>query len=276
VLECVVNLSEGRDLSVISAITAAGADHVLDVHNDHEHHRSVITLAGSATEEAVRAVARRTVELVDIGAHGGVHPRIGALDVVPFVPLRLDGSPVTASGDLGPALAARRRFAQWAGRELSLPCFYYGPERSLPELRRNAFVALEPDTGPARPHPSAGACAVGARFVLVAYNLWLSASDVEVAREIARELRGPAVRALGLAVGAGSQVSCNLVDPLYFGPAEAYDAVGRLAADRGVEITNAEVVGLVPAEVVAAVPKGRQRQLDLDPERTIEACLAAT
>lgn len=274
-LECVVNVSEGRDETVISAIAAAGADHLLDVHADPDHHRAVMTLGGAATQEVVREIARRTVELVDVRHHHGVHPRIGALDVVPFVPLGPRNAVVEPGGELGPALDARDGFARWAGSELALPCFVYGPERTLPEVRRRAFVDLEPDEGPSQPHPTAGACAVGARFALVAYNLWLSTSDIHVARAIAGRIRGPAVRAIGLTAGSVTQVSCNLVDPMSFGPAEAYDAIDRLARDHSVRITRAELVGLVPALVVASTPRARHGQLDLDPERTIEARLGA-
>jgi glutamate formiminotransferase len=276
VLECVVNVSEGRDTSLISSVVAAGGDQVLDVHNDPDHHRAVITLGGDETEDAARAVARRTVELVDIRHHRGVHPRMGALDVVPFVPLGPEGSALFIGDDLTPALAARDRFARWAAQELALPCFCYGPERTLPEVRRRAFVDLEPETGLSQPHPTAGACAVGARFALVAYNLWLSTSETQVARAIARELRGPGVRALGFAAGGITQVSCNLVDPVHFGPARAYDAVNHLAHKLGVEITRAELIGLVPAHVIASTPPERHQQLDLDPEHTIEARLTAT
>lgn len=274
-LECVVNVSEGRDSSVISAIAAAGGDQVLDVHSDPDHHRSVVTLAGSSTEQAAREVARRTVELVDIRHQRGVHPRIGALDVVPFVPLGPDGS-ASADPDLDAALRARDEFADWAASTLALPCFLYGPERRLPDVRRRAFSDLPPDRGPSRPHPTAGACAVGARPPLVAYNLWLSTSEPQVAASMARELRGaqPAtVRAIGLAVAGSTQVSCNLLQPSRFGPAECYDAVERLAAEQGVKITRAELVGLVPAYLVQSTPPARWAQLDLDPERTIEARL---
>ena len=168
------------------------------------------------------------------------------------------------------ALAARDRFAHWAAAALALPCFTYGPERSLPEVRRGAFTTLAPDHGPRAPHPSAGACAVGARPVLVAYNLWLAEGDAAAAAAVARALRGPAVRALGFPVGAHGQVSLNLLDPLTYGPAQAYDDVaGRVA------VARAEVVGLVPAAVLAPVPSGRWPQLDLDPSRTIEARLEA-
>ena len=196
--------------------------------------------------------------------------------MVPFVPLDPDGGPVRPGEDLTAALEARDRFAAWAGGELALPCFCYGPGRSLPEVRRDAFAALAPDTGPPRPHPSAGACAVGARAALVAYNVWLTTPDVAVARAVATAIRGPAVRALGLEAGGLAQVSCNLVDPFAFGPAQAYDAVRHLAEEAGVGVARAELVGLAPAAVVAAVPAARRRALDLDPERTLEARLATS
>ncbi|MGD0378436.1 MAG: glutamate formiminotransferase [Acidimicrobiales bacterium] len=276
-LECVVNVSEGRDAAVVAAIAAAGADALLDVHSDRDHHRSVLTLAGPgpSLEDAVRAVARATIDLIDLRRHEGVHPRLGALDVVPFVPLGPRGSPTGPGADLTPALEARDRFAAWAGEELALPCFCYGPDRSLPEVRRQAFGVLAPDTGPARPHRSAGACAVGARGVLVAYNLWLATPEVAVARAVAKAVRGPAVRSLGLAMGGVTQVSCNLVDPFVFGPAELYDAVATLVEKAGTEVSRAELVGLAPAALVEAVPEARRPALDLGPARTIEARLSA-
>src|SRR5690606_8929667 len=119
--------------------------------------------------------------------------------------------------------------------------FVYGPERSLPEVRRRAFVDLAPDAGPPTPHPTAGAVAVGARPVLVAYNLWLAEPDLELARRLARELRSPEVRALGLAVGEEVQVSMNLVAPERVGPADVYDRVAG-----STRIARAELVGLAP------------------------------
>jgi len=278
VLECVVNVSEGRDAGVVSAIAAAGADVLLDVHRDRDHNRSVLTLAGPGPdlEEAVRAVARVTLTRIDLRLHEGVHPRLGALDVVPFVPLDEGGSPVGPGSDLTEAIEARDRFVSWAGAQLALPCFCYGPERALPEVRRHAFGALAPDAGPAHPHPSAGGCAVGARSALVAYNLWLTTPDVAVARAIAAAIRGADVRALGLAVGAVSQVSCNLVNPFAFGPAEAFDLVDGLARKAGTAVARAELVGLAPASVVESVPTSRHRVLDLDPQRTVEARLSRT
>jgi glutamate formiminotransferase len=265
VLECVVNLSEGRRAEVVAAIAAEAGPLLLDVHRDVDHHRSVLTLAGpsKALEDAVRAVARAAVAELDLRAHEGAHPRIGVLDVVPFVDL-IEPRRISQV-----AVAARDRFAAWAGDELSLPCFVYGPERTLPDVRRGAFTALVPDAGPISAHPTAGACAVGARPVLVAFNLWLADADLSTARRVAAAIRGTGVRALGLAVGAHLQVSCNLIDPYVTGPAEIYDRVAAQMA-----VVRAELVGLLPAEVLEAVPASRWAELDLDPSKTIEGRLA--
>jgi glutamate formiminotransferase len=271
---CIVNVSEGRDDNVISSIAGAGGECVLDVHCDPDHHRTVVTMGGVGLEDAVQALARRAVELIDLRRHRGVHPRLGAVDVVPFSPLDAGGSPVIGAGDLTAAVGARDRFARWAGDCLDLPCFLYGPERTLPSVRKQAFVVLDPDTGPAVAHPTAGACAVGARFALVAYNVWLSTGDLDVATSIAAAVRGPAVRALGFRTAGATQVSCNLIDPLVVGPARIYDQVERLAQGAGTRVTGAELVGLAPAAVVDAVPKRRWRQIDLDPDKTFEARLS--
>lgn len=258
-LECVVNLSEGRDGDALAAFaTAAGAD-LLDLHVDAHHHRSVWTLVG---EDAPRRLATAAVERLDLRTHDGVHPRIGVVDVVPFVPL--------GSATLADALDARDRFCGWAADRLGLPCFAYGPERSLPDVRRHAFGSLAPAAGAPVPHPTAGAVAVGARAPLVAYNLWLARPDLTLARAVARDLRSPAVRALGLGVGDEVQVSMNLVDPATVGPAEAWDAVSARAP-----VARAELVGLVPAGVLVDTPTWRWAQLDLAEDRTIENRLAS-
>ena len=261
VLECVVNVSEGRRADVVAAIGAAAGPCLLDVHSDAHHHRSVLTLAGPDVEDAARAVAREAIARIDLTAHDGVHPRLGAVDVVPFVPL--------AGSSMDDALAARDRFAAWAADALAVPCFLYGPERTLPDVRRRAFTDLAPDVGPGAPHPTAGAAAVGARPVLVAYNLWLAPGvPVTVARDIARSLRSEHVRALGLDVGGQAQVSCNLIAPLVVGPDAVYDAVAAQAA-----VARPELVGLAPAAVVAGIPEARWAALDLGSSRTIEARL---
>jgi glutamate formiminotransferase len=259
VLLCVVNVSEGRDPAALEAIAgAAGAD-LLDVHRDPHHHRSVLTLLGEA---APRRVAVEAVARLDLAGHDGVHPRIGVVDVVPFV--ALDGS------SLDDAVAARDRFCRWAGDQLDLPCFTYGPERSLPDVRRAAFGILAPDCGPPRPHPTAGGCAVGARPPLVAYNLWLQTADLAEARRVAAAVRGDGIRALGLPVGERVQVSMNLLEPFRIGPAQAWD---RVAAHT--EVAGAELVGLVPEAVLAATPEARWATLDLAPDRTVEARIRA-
>lgn len=257
-LECVINISEGRDAERVARIAGAAGDDLLDVHTDPHHHRSVLTVVG---EDAARAITRAAVAEIDLTDHDGVHPRIGAVDVVPFVPL--DGS------TMADALAARDRFGKWAAAELGVPTFRYGPERTLPEIRRHAFVDLSPDAGPAAPHPSAGAIAVGARPVLVAYNVWLAEDDLALARRIATAVRTPQLRTLGLQVGDRVQVSMNLIDPGAVGPAAATDAVVALAP-----IAGCELVGLVPEAVVRAVPGDRWATLDLSLDRTIEARLA--
>jgi glutamate formiminotransferase / 5-formyltetrahydrofolate cyclo-ligase len=259
VLECVLNASEGRSPTVIAALTAAAGPALLDLHTDPDHHRSVLTLVG---EEAPRAVTRCALQLIDVGGHRGVHPRIGAVDVVPFVPL--------GRATMADALRARDTFAAWAGKELGLPTFLYGPELSLPDVRRSVRHMFVPDAGPAEPHPTGGAVAVGARPVLVAYNIWLAEPDMELARRLATDLRGPAVRALAFAVGDHVQVSANLVSPLDVAPADLYDAVAARAS-----IARAELVGLIPRSVLERIPSHRWATLDLADDATIEARLAS-
>ena len=250
-LECVVNISEGHDGPPLRAIVAAAGDTLLDVHRDEDHNRAVLTLAGDV-ESAARAVATAAITHLDLSKHLGAHPRIGVVDVVPFVPL--DGS------TMEDAVRARDAFANWFWSELGVPCHLYGPERSLPELRRQVR-ALD---GPA--HPTAGACAVGARDVLVAYNLWLAKGELTTARAIAKAVRSPAVRALGLQVGHRVQVSCNLIAPRDVGPADIYDLVARET-----DVARAELVGLLPRDVLLAAPRDRWEMLDLSEDRTIEA-----
>jgi glutamate formiminotransferase len=254
-LECVVNVS--------SALLAWTHEVLLDVHRDAHHNRSVFTMGGAAAEveAAGRALASEAVARLDLRGHEGVHPRFGVVDVVPFVAL-------DAQAD---AIGARDRFASWFGGEVRVPCFLYGPERTLPDVRRGAFETLAPDAGPTSPHVTAGACAVGARGVLVAYNVWLAPGiGVEVARSVAAAVRSPAVRALGFEVGGRAQVSCNLVAPSEVGPADVFDAVAALAP-----VDGAELVGLVPEAVLRSIDRSRWGELGLSPEQTIEARLSS-
>jgi len=252
VLECVINVSEGHDGPPLRAIVEAAGDSLLDLHADEHHNRAVLTLAGDPVEPAARAVARAAVEHLDLTQHRGAHPRIGVIDVVPFVPL--------SGSTMEDAIRARDSFAEWLSDELGVPCHLYGPERSLPDLRRQVRRLDGPG------HATAGRCAVGAREVLVAYNLWLTSGDVTAAQSIAAAIRSPAVRALGLEVGDAVQVACNLVAPQRTGPADVYDLVAARAP-----IARAELVGLVPRDVLLAVPRARWDALDLSEDRTIEA-----
>lgn len=265
-LECVVNISEGRDRVALDALSEAAGRDLLDLHVDPDHNRSVFTLVGA---EAPRRLAAAAVALLDITRHTGVHPRLGVVDVVPFVPL--------AGSTMTDALAARNDFARWAADTLGVPSFLYGPERTLPELRRQAWRDISPDVSPrdnVGAHPTAGAMCVGARDVLVAWNVWLN-TDLTTARDIATHVRTASIRTLGLQTGAHTQVSVNLVDPMVHGPDAAYDAIASEASRRGVTVIRAELVGLAPDSVLRRINEQRWQELDLSLDATIEARLAA-
>ncbi len=279
-MECVVNVSEGRDDAVLRQLADAAGSTLVDLHRDPDHNRSVLTLAGrpDVVADAARALARAAVDLIDLRRHEGVHPRVGAIDVVPFVPCLLGDLP---PHDLTAAVELRDKFADWLAAELDVPAFLYGPlpgggTRSLPDLRRLAFAplregGLKPDFGPRAPHPTAGATAVGARTVLVAYNVWVS--SLETARAVAPRVRNDHVRVLALAVGERAQVSCNLVDPALYGPARLYDAVTELVQEAGGSVEGAELVGLIPSAVLAKISPVRYEELGLSPDATIESRL---
>jgi len=303
-VECVPNVSEGRRPEVVDEIVAAfaGTDVlVLDRSSDADHNRSVLTLAGPgpALVEAAVAGAVACARLIDLTRHRGVHPRMGALDVLPFVPL---GRATVLRGAADPdldcaalALRAGRRIAEDAG----VPVYLYGaaacgPERAaLPAVRGRGFEALRaagqapaagalpPDLGGPAPHPTAGATAVGAREVLVAYNVDLAGADLELARRIARAVRErdgglPAVRAMGVALeGRGLvQVSMNLLDFRVTPPAVAYAAVAGLAGRAGAQVVRSEVVGLVPAAALAGTNPAELRLDGFTPDRLLEERLA--
>ena len=257
-LECVINISEGQNTARLAELARAVSGHLLDIHTDPDHHRSVFTLVGS---DAAQLLTRAAVHALSLHNHEGVHPRLGVVDVVPFVPL--------VGSTMADAIAARDEFAQWAAEELNVPCFVYGPERTLPYIRKHAWKSLNPDWGSRTPHPTAGAICVGAREPLIAYNVWLRNIDVLQTKNIATSVRTNEMRTLGLQVGTGTQVSMNLVSPGFIGPMQAYDAVAE-----HVRIDHAELVGLLPAAVLADIPRDRWEQLDLSVEKTIEWRLA--
>lgn len=277
-LECVVNVSEGRRPDVVAAVAEACGAALLDVHTDPDHNRSVLTLAGSVdgVVEAAMALARAAVERIDLSAHSGVHPRLGAVDVVPFVPL--DGGMLVGIVDVA------RQWGELVAAELAVPVFLYGAAdpaaRSLPDVRRHAFKEREPDFGPSEPHPTAGAIAVGARPVLVAINCELGTGDLAVARAVARVVRErdgglAGVRALGFALESKGrvQVSMNLTDLAATGVEAACEAVRRAAVERGDEVTGVELVGLLPAAELDRCSGEFLAWSGLSAEVTIEARL---
>jgi glutamate formiminotransferase len=290
VLEAVPNVSEGRDPRVVSAIADAFGSHalVLDVHSDPDHHRSVFTLAGEPDPLVASLLAgiAAAVELIDLRRHSGVHPRVGVVDVVPLVPLERESMPRAAS--------EARVLASRIGDELGLSVFRYGEigegrrpaffrRGGLPELeRRIESGELEPDAGPSRVDPRSGVVLVGAREPLVAYNVVLATDDVEVAREIARAVRGssggmPGVQAIGLLLpeAARVQVSLNVIDLEQASLHEVLERVRHEAADRGVEVATGELVGLVPESVFAGAEAANATIPDVDASRVLENVLAS-
>lgn len=266
--ECVPNISEGRSASVIDACVAAvercGA-RVLHRTSDPVHNRSVLTLAGSSSSvrDAAIALAEVTVERIDLRVHEGVHPRIGALDVLPFIPLR------DATMDQAVALARETAAAIW--ERLGVPSFLYGHaaatplRRSLATVRQGQFEGLDarfdlpgwrPDFGEIAKHASAGAIAVGARDLLIALNIELATGDLALAKRIARQVRERdgglrTLRALGLRMGGDLvQVSLNVTDyratPLY----RIVELVRDVAEQSGVPIARSELIGCIPAAAV--------------------------
>ena len=265
-LTSAVNISEGRKLDTIHEIASAAAEQglLLDIHADRDHNRSVLTLAGEPGPlvDAILEASARAVELIDMSLHSGAHPRIGAIDVVPFVPFP------TRDGPTGTQFASARdaatSCAQRLWHELGIPCFLYemscsktGRDPSLPAIRREAFKDRMPDVGSTAPHPTAGAAVVGARRILVAYNVNLDIEDLPSARRIAAALRAArigrdkgsgSVRSLALALPARglAQVSCNLLEPEVVTVADVFDAVCAMAESMNAEVLGSELVGLVP------------------------------
>jgi glutamate formiminotransferase len=284
-LEAVPNFSEARDAGVVKAIgrELAKCAELLDVHVDVDHNRSVFTLVGSDREvvDALFAGIACAQKRIDLRGHGGVHPRIGAADVVPIVPIRPDDAPRAA--------AAALKLARRVGEELDVPVFLYadvgggrGPaffRRGGPdELQRRIDAGeLAPDFGPSRLHPSAGGVILGARRPLIAFNVNLAGATVEVAREIAsvvRERDGgfPGVRALGLDLPSTgqTQVSMNVEDWEASALHEIVEAIAREAAARGVEVAGSELVGLMPAGAAAAAAGAVLRIDGFDASRLLE------
>ncbi len=267
-IECVPNFSEARRPEVVAAIQEAIASvkevSVLDLHSDMDHNRSVITFVGppAAVEEAAFRGIARAAELIDLDKHTGEHPRIGAADVVPFVPI--------SGVDLEDCVEIARQLGRRVGEQLGIPVYLYEaaatrPDRqNLENLRRGQYEGLkneistnpdrQPDFGPARLGP-AGATVIGARPFLIAYNVYLTTSEVDVARRIARAIRNSSgglryVKALGLEVDGRAQVSMNLTDYRSTPIPRVVEMIRREAARYGVAIHHSELVGLIPQEAL--------------------------
>lgn len=263
VVECVPNFSEGRDASRVEAIVAAmrmDGVRLLDWSMDADHNRSVVTIAGepgAVVESAVRGVGK-AVELIDLTTQQGVHPRIGAADVIPFVPI------VNIKLEQCVMLARQAGLEIW--RRYGLPVYFYEsaaarPDRAnLEDVRRGQFEGLRdsvrkeaarrPDLGGPGLHPTAGACAVGARRFLVTYNVYFDSADVAMVRAIAREIRDSGtlkgVKAMGVLAHGRAQLSMNITDFVRTPVSQVYSAVSRLALRHKTAPVESEIIGLVP------------------------------
>jgi glutamate formiminotransferase len=290
-VECVPNVSEGRDAEAIARFAAAVRSvpgvTLMNVHADPDHHRSVLSLLGppAAVETAVAALAAAVLAAVDMRRHHGIHPRLGALDVVPFVPL----AGLTASGVVA---LAQRVGARLAARH-DVPVYYYGwaarreSRRRLPEIRKGEYESLvtrlrtpegAPDAGPARFDPRTGAVVVGARDILVAYNVWLNTGDLGVARAIARTVREssgglPGVQAMGVPLASRGlvQVSMNLLDVAASPLPAVFDRVSAEARRRGVKVRQGELVGVAPRAAFAGRDPASVGLADFTPALLLES-----
>jgi len=297
-IECVPNFSEGRRPKVVEEIARAIGQidgvTVLDQTADETHNRSVVTFAGSA-EPVVRAATAavgRALELIDMQKHTGAHPRIGAVDVIPFVPL--------GTTRIEECVDLARRFGEQIATRFDLPVYLYGEaalrpdRRRLADVRRGQYEALRdeiatnssrrPDYGAARLHPTGGAVAVGARKPLIAFNINLRTSELAVAIKIAHAIREssggmPAVQAMGVLLENSemppmAQVSTNLVDWERTGIAAVVREVRRLARDSGTEIDHCELIGLAPAGALLEVAADTLGLSDFGPDQALELRLA--
>ena len=292
-VECVPNFSEGRRQDVVEAIRGAAAGvpgiTVLDLHADHTHNRMVLTFVGdpAAVSEAAFRCAEQAALLIDMTVQQGEHPRIGATDVIPFIPI----SGVTMDDCVALANAVGQRI----GDELSIPVYLYSraarrPERvRLPDVRRGQYEGLRelietdpdraPDFGPAR-IGTAGATAVGARPFLVAYNINLATDDLALAKSIAKGIRESsgglkAVQALGMATDDPNvvQVSMNLLDTAVTPLHVVFETVSEQAVAAGVEVIESEIVGLLPMDVLVTTTRTRIKARELEASQIVEARL---
>lgn len=294
IVECVPNFSEGRRKEVVDAIAEAIAAtprvRLLDREMDASHNRCVITFVGDRTSvvEGALAGARKAVELIDMNRHRGEHPRIGALDVCPFVPV--------AGVTMDDCVRIARSVGQRIADELHVPVYLYEAaatrpdRRDLPNVRRGEYEGLKaeietnpdrrPDFGPSKMHPTAGATVVGARPILIAWNVNLATKDVHVAKRIAKAIREsdgglPAVRAKGfeLADRGLVQVSMNMIDYHKTSLLRVFEEIRKLAAAEGVSVAGSEVVGLVPLAPLLEAAEARMQIANFNRSQILETRL---
>jgi len=291
IIECVPNFSEGRKRHKVEAIVQAASEitgvKILDYSLDEDHNRSVLTLVGSPddVQAGVLAAAEKALEVIDMRRHKGVHPRIGAVDVVPFVPL-MDAT-------MDDAVAVAHSFGRTFGARNEVPVYFYGAaalrtdRTNLAQVRRGQLEGLRkritdplwfPDAGPARFHKRKGATAVGARKPLIAFNINLDSNDIVVAREIARLIRTSSggldhVMAMGVKLRSRKkvQVSMNLTDYEVTPPRRVFDAVREQAALHGVEIIESELIGLTPRAALAETTAEYLKLARFRPEMILES-----
>ena len=273
VIECVPNFSEGRDRkkidSIVASLAAVDGVKLLDVCVDADHNRTVLTFVGTPEdiEKGAEASCSRAVELIDMRKHTGVHPRIGAVDVVPFVPLK--------GAVMKDAVDVAHRFGHTFGEKNKIPVYFYGEaaldhrRRDLPDLRKGGYEGLKarfddplwvPDAGPSYFNPRGGAAAVGAREPLIAFNINLDTDDLQMAKIIAKSIRQsggglPYVRAIGVPLKSRNavQVSMNLTNYKVTPLRTVFDAVKEKATHYGIEIVESELVGLIPEDALKGI-----------------------
>jgi glutamate formiminotransferase len=290
IIECIPNFSEGKDgdkiQNIVDAVSKTEGVKVLDFTMDPDHDRSVITFIGSP-EDVLRgadAACEKALELIDMRTQCGVHPCIGAVDVVPFVPLK--------EATMADAVAIAHRFGHAFGEKHHLPIFFYGeaslnPERKiLSAIRRGQYEGLEeklkdpswrPDAGPAHFNPKCGATSVGARKPLIAFNINLKTDNLDVAREIAREIRESSgglknVQAIGIPLESRKivQVSMNLTDYEVTSVKTVFDAVRRKAKVSGIDVLESELIGLIPRRAMEDTTAEYLKLAGFGPEKILE------
>lgn len=295
IIECVANVSEGRDAAVLDALTQAilAIPNVglLDRHTDWDHHRSVFTFAGrpEAVTQAAFQLIQKAVPLIDLNIHHGEHPRVGAVDVVPLIPLK--------GATLKDCINWARQLGERIGNEHHIPVFLYEAacvipiRKRLEVIRRGGPHGLAsrmatdtlwmPDFGPWQPHPTAGVVVVGARHPLIAFNVVLQTPDVSIAQSIAKTIRTsggglPSLKAIGIRLASRglAQVSMNLINYHETSIQEAFDTVQQQAEKFHVGIEESEIVGLIPQEAIVPNPQKQLRLRSWNPDQVLETRLS--